>query len=247
MTEAQFRDAWANALAAYPRMSQNGWYDPPPRGFAVLAGTDTEPARVTFDSLRWPHNWPSGRSIHWKNGLLYAYSSPVCLDTGLAGDFGLTLYFGERSDVREHFLATHQAAWEVIHSIVPGMSSRELYMRSETVFRAYGLANAIESRTDVTAHDLGHTLPRYRFSSPLYSVTLPPEIRQHLSETRQFINQVGDWELTGDMQITIEPQLRSLVNDRLPQVSFHYVIAVEPFAVLAEGDEILAEHGLLTR
>src|SRR5665213_3117359 len=98
ITEIMFRDLWLQKMKDIPSLTQNGWYTPPPFGMSVLFASDTDIKRISFESLRKSKNWPSKKTIDWGNGLLFAYSSFVDIETGILGDFDATLYFGTNVD-----------------------------------------------------------------------------------------------------------------------------------------------------
>lgn len=247
VTERAFSRAWQTRLSSRSELSDGGWYDPPPGGVAVLFGTGDEPQRVSFGSLRDPSNYPSDMQIDWSDGLLYAYCSPVDLRSGMAGDFALTLYCGRREDIRAHIANCHSATRDVLRCITSSTRSDELFHVAESIFALRGLYNSVESVTDADVLDLGHSIPVVELdSSSRATRTLSASLRQQYSRARRFINKHDSWPLASAGQFTIEPQLRSRHSANLPQISFHYVVALHPqMAILDESDSIMQLTGML--
>ncbi len=243
-----FAATWLSLLRQVPFVSKNGWYDPPPMGLSVLAATDQDLGRNRFRSLRDPAYWPSARVIDWVSGVLYAYCSPVDLNSGLMGDFAITLYFGNRPKIVDHFRKAHDATARVLECLRPGMSSRELFLHSQVVFTEAGLNNSVHSITDATPVDLGHTLVSHNGLCHDAHGNITPAIKTSLSTRRQFVNATDDWQLTPGLPFTIEPQLVSSSQGDLPKVSFHYLVTIEKdnaVTILMESDHYWKEFGLL--
>jgi hypothetical protein len=226
ISELAFRDAWLARMRRDPRLYESGWYVPPPCGLAVLFGRRATPERITFHSLRDEASWPSDAVMHWKEGLLYAYCSPVDNVEGLPGDFALTLYFGADERLRKHFRNCYAAVHEVLAAVAPTMEARELFDTSQRVFARRGLENAVVSSTDTVSLDLGHTLPALDQEDLCSAIALSADARQHIRQARRFISSAHGWQLGSAEQITIEPQLISVADPSLPQISFHYVVVL---------------------
>lgn len=241
VTEVTFRDAWLDRLRATEQLTSNGWYEPPPLGMAVLFGHDEDPRRVSFKSLRLPEYAPGATEMVWNQGMMYAYCSPLDRTTGLACDFGVTLYFGRRPDVREHFKRAFSATAAILQEVGPHTRSAALLHRSQDIFREAGLLNTIASVTDSVPLDLGHSMPLLSPEELVNTRVLTGSQQQRLRDARRFISTSADWALSEEHQVTIEPQLVSAHRADLPQVSFHYVVAATTVSpvVLRECDELL--------
>jgi hypothetical protein len=247
VSESAFSLAWRKRLSSRSELSDGGWYDPPPGGVAVLFGTGENPRRVNFGSLRDPANYPSDIAIDWSDGLLYAYCSPVDLRSGMAGDFALTLYCGQRAEIRAHIANCYAATREVLSCIAPSTQSDEIFRAAEEIFTSRDLFNAVESVTDTAVLDLGHSIPVVATHGSSHTDrTLSAALRKEYSHSRRFINKHDRWPLASATQFTIEPQLRSRRSPSLPQVSFHYVVEMHPhITVHDECDDVMRLVGML--
>jgi hypothetical protein len=220
ITEIGFSRAWHSELSADPGLFESGWYDPPPLGIAVISDDAEHPERVSFTSLRLREFWPGERRINFQKDILYAYCSPVSRVDLSVGDFGITLYFGNSARILDHIKKTFNAVTALLSDARGIRDSRTLYRRSVELFKGLGLRNDVVSVTDKVPNDLGHSLPIAKAST---TRELTTEQKQHLRSSRLFINDQGGWDLSGVQWFTIEPQLRSLNEPHLPQISYHFV------------------------
>lgn len=245
VTEVLFRESWLDKLRERTNLSLNGWYSPPPKGVSVLFGTDGSPERLTFRSLRQPKFWPNKSAMDWSRGLLYAYCSLVDVQTGLPGDFGLTLYFGNDPAIRAHFTNSYEATRTVLSFIQLDSTSFRVFCDAERVFKEAGLRNSVVSVTDAVQLDLGHSLPVVPPATFGGRRVLTKSLCDSISKARRFINGASDWPLRSTGQVTIEPQLVCLSNPLLPQLSFHYVVSFgNSLRVFDECDQLFRVFGL---
>lgn len=217
ISEIDFKNEWYNNLKKQNDIIADGWYNPPPKGMAVLFGN-----RVSFDSLRNEKNWANNTTINWNKDLLYAYCSPIDKISGIIGDISLTLYFGKDEKIINHIKNCHNAVQEIFNNLNKFQNYQELFIGSEEIFAKHKLKNCIISKTDDTPLDLGHTFPKLDNLQNKNSLT--EEDKQKISKARMFINENSIWNFTEELQFTIEPQLISTENPELPQISQHYLV-----------------------
>lgn len=217
ISEIDFKNEWYHNLEKQNDIIADGWYNPPSKGMAVLFGD-----RVSFDSLRNEKNWANNTIINWNKDLLYAYCSPIDKISGIIGDLSLTLYFGKDEKIINHIKNCYNAVQEVFNNLNNFQNSQELFIGSEKIFTKHKLKNCIISKTDDTSLDLGHTFPKLDNIQNKNSLT--KEDKQKISQARMFINENSKWNFTKELQFTIEPQLISIENPELPQISQHYLV-----------------------
>jgi len=244
-SELDFRDLWLKKIQEHDGVLSSGWYTPPPYGMAVLTGMPIYPARISFDSLRNKTNWPGNTHINWDENLLYCYCSPVNFEYGEPGDLAITLYFGQNEQIRNHFIKTYKATQEVINILPLVKDSNELFIASQKIFNSYRVRNCVVSKTDTLPLDLGHTYPKVL--RELFETPLTEENCLAISKARQFINPTSAWNFEENLQFTIEPQLVSLDDPTLPQISYHYLISKkqDDFFICNDVDTLLAEYRLI--
>lgn len=244
VTELEFRDLWLKNIAAGGTVIADGWYNPPPRGAAVLFGEKNNPGRISFSSLREKKFRPKSKNaLDWKSGFIYAYCSPVHRDTGIIGDISICLYLGGDRRLRDHFIKAHAATAELLGRLSQASNSRQLFELSQSVFAEYDLTNIPASITDPLNNNIGHTFPSL---GPLRAKALTREQKKYISGARQFINGGDPFEFTDGMQFTIEPQLWSAIDPTLPKVTFHYLAQKVPggFRLCRDTDILSAKYGL---
>ena len=99
------------------------------------------------------------------------------------------------------------------------------------------------SRTDSQPSNLGHTFPRL---DPVpESGILSEEDKRTISTARRFVNTAADWAFSDGLQFTVEPQLMSLDDESLPQITQHYLVQYQDggFTVCNDIDIILDDYG----
>lgn len=217
ISEKVFQNKWYENLRKNTNIIADGWYNPPPKGMAVLFGQ-----RVSFNSLRKKENWVSENIINWENDLLYAYCSPIDKLSGVIGDMSLTLYFGKDEKIKNHIRNCYEAVQAIFQKLENLQSSRKLFFYSQQVLAEHKLKNCIISQTDQTPLDLGHSFPKLENLKNKESLT--DDEKQKISKARKFINQESDWQFEENMQFSIEPQLISIEDLSLPQISQHFLV-----------------------
>lgn len=239
VSEKDFYNKWQENLSNEKEVISDGWYSPPPKGMSVLFGD-----RVSFDTLRNEKNWVSDKIIDWEEDLLYAYCSPIDKNTGIIGDIALILYFGKDRKIIEHFKNCYKATNEIFNKLHKLSNSNELFHYSQEVFNKYKLKNCIISKTDTQPLDLGHTFPRLEGIKDRDILT--DEEKQTVSKARKFINENSSWEFEEGIQFTIEPQLISIQDPELPQISQHYLIQKREykFLICNDIDELIKKYGM---
>lgn len=241
ISEKDFFHKWQEEMSQNDNMIAEGWYTPPPKGMSVLSGNEQ---RISFDSLRNEKNWVSDKRIDWNNDLLYVYASPVYIPTGMIGDIAVTLYFGKDEKIIKHFKNTNKAIKEIWNQLSKVRNSQELFKISQEIFYQHRLKNCIISSTDNTPLDLGHTFTK--IDAKKENKILTREEINQLSKDRKFINETTSWKFTKGLQFTIEPQLVSIDNPNLPQISYHYLIKKEEdFMICDDIDSLLRTRKLM--
>ncbi|MCL2338999.1 MAG: hypothetical protein FWC51_03555 [Proteobacteria bacterium] len=245
VTEIEFRDMWLRNIAMIGTIIADGWYNPPPRGAAVLFGPRNNPDRISFTSLRAEKFWPTHKNTaDWKNGFIYAYCSPVHKETGIIGDVSFCLYLGKDKRLRDHFINAHTATAALLAQLPTVSNSLDLFKLSQTVFADYNLANNIASINDPLNNNIGHTFPSI---GPIETKTLTQAQKDRISHARRFINGGEPFDFADGMQFTIEPQLTSVADPTLPKVTLHYLAQKVPngFNLCTGVDILSAKYGLV--
>lgn len=224
VTEIAFRDAWLTEISSSMEMTKDGWYSPPLKGASVLAAPSTSAARLRFRSLRDPLSFPSDQLVNWQDGFLYVYCSNLSTETRFPGDFSLTLYFGRDDGILRYFRTAHEAARTLALQSLELVTSAQVFQLGQELLSRNNLVNTVHSVTDVSPLDFGHSLHRVQDHLRISRDELSPNVRQHVSGSRRFINAVTDWSLSEVDAYTIEPQIIPSNDSDLPKVSVHYLL-----------------------
>ena len=226
-SEIEIRDLWHDELCAVDGVAKQGWYTPPPAGIIVAIADPPSYDRVEHPSYRTELTWPSSERHLSTESLLYAYASPVHLQSGIIGDIGCSLYRGHDRELRRHMHNVWTLTKRIAEAAKVGMRFSELYGQAAALIDEFGFENNIYSVHQGQATNIGHTIP---WSNESMSVderriieTGPPQQRANLiSNKRIFISQVEAARISSDIALTIEPRLS---GPDLPTIGFHVAVA----------------------
>ncbi|MFA6080436.1 MAG: M24 family metallopeptidase [Candidatus Gracilibacteria bacterium] len=235
LSEAEIRDRWIFELRKNNDIFKEGWYSPPPYGIGILIGTDEdgEKSRLNYQSLRSEDKWPRKNiQLNTNNGIMYAYASPIDRETGIIGDFGITIYFGEKQEIINHLIVCHEIVRQVFDYVEPGLTFSEIAQYMKGLITSHHLNNEIECKTSPsTADDVGHTIPFIMEDMTEQEQKIlkrgdHDEIQKMISEKRIYIRASEDQIVKNGMAFTIEPRPRVMNNSNIPMVSFHSICAI---------------------
>jgi len=234
-SEAEIRDMWIFELRKNNAIFKDGWYSPPPHGIGILIGTDEdgERSRLNYKSLRSKEIWPQEDvQLNTENGIIYAYASPTDKETGIIGDFGITVYFGNKKEIIDHIALCYQIVQQVFAYVEPGLTFAEIAKYMKGLITSHELNNEIECKTSPSpADDVGHTIPfimddMTEQESEILKRESHDEIKKMISEKRIFVRSSEDQIVKNGMAFTIEPRPRAVNNPKIPMVSFHSICAI---------------------
>lgn len=232
-SEKQLKDLWLKNLRKNKNLFPSGWYSPPPDGIAVLIASEDKSQRLDYHSLRDKKNWPR-QDIFFNSriGLVLAYASHVDKESGIFGDFGLTLYAGKESEIIDHLKKVYQINHQIVVLVKPGIKVKHLYQQANRIFQKAGLINKVFSTTDPAGVDIGHSVPGTirPYSKEELKVFQGKDWSkacQIISKKRIFINQKEDYVLKPGDCFTLEPSLIDPQRPNLPRVLFHTIIIIK--------------------
>ena len=234
-SEWEVRDMWMKELWKNDSIFTDGWYCPPPHGIGVVIWTDqdNEQSRLNYASLRPETSRPrKDIRLNTNSGIMYVYASPVHKDTGIVGDFGMTMYFGKNKEIISHLQSCRQIVQQVFNYVEPGLTFSELAKHMKTLLTDHGLNNEIESRTSPSpADDVGHSIPFVietltGSESEILAGKDHDEIAHMISRKRLFIRESTDDVIQPGMAFTIEPRPQVVNTPNIPMVSFHVICVI---------------------
>lgn len=238
-SEVDVRDRWLAEMRKNDALYHSGWYIPPPDGIGVLVGTEDQQSRNNYESLRPEPMWPKDSFVYDANHpLLYVYASPVSKQSGLIGDFGMTIYRGNRSDIKDHLQKCLSMNYRIFDHVEPGMTFAEVYNFAVNEFEREGLRNQITSITDPAAVNIGHTVPasyedwtleeKKIFDVCQQDDAQWPKAAEVIKNKRKFFNGVEQTKFSRGMAVTLEPRLVITNNQNIPMASYHTIIIINP-------------------
>lgn len=229
ISEIQLRDTWLANLRKNRSIFPDGWYDPPPHGVGVLIGTDMNTDRINFPSLRPQEFWPKEDIfLDRNNGILVCYISPVDRETGIIGDFGITLYFGKNEEFRKHLKICLDSTYEIFEHMKVGMTLSEVSRITHDILSENRITSNLASPSDPTGTNTGHTIPRTDCEWTNEELKILKNIdwsrvKNLISNKRKFVNSIEQLRIQPEMGVTIEPRLRPRNNPAIPTVLFHAI------------------------
>ncbi|OGD83416.1 hypothetical protein A2165_02395 [Candidatus Curtissbacteria bacterium RBG_13_40_7] len=234
ISESDLKNAWLKELRKNKSIFPNGWYVPPPNGVVILFATDKKPQRTLFRSLRFKEYFARKNIFLDKNkGIIVAYASPVHKQTGIIGDFGLTLYFGKSKAVMNHFKKVLKIQHQIYRYAKVGMTFTELYRHADNLFNKSKLSNDWwVNVTDQSGRNFGHTIPATEkkwSNNELHKIHYSKSWKQVAdleSERRIFVSPMENFKIKNGVVFSIEPRLKSIGRNDLPMVWFHTVVVV---------------------
>jgi len=236
ISEAQIRDKWLNNLRLNSSFFPEGWYSPPPYGISVLIGKNGQKNRTNFKSLRPEEMWSKPDiNLDKKNSILACYASPVDKQTGIIGDFGLTLYFGKDPKIIKHLRTCYEIYKNIFNFIEVGKKFSEVYQYTQKQIKKNGLKSDLSSPSDPTGTNIGHSIPGVydNWSKEEIKTLLVGDkdwnaIKNMISKKRTFVNSQEDTKYQPGMAVTLEPRPYSDDDPNIPMVWFHTTILIKP-------------------
>lgn len=234
MSETRLRDRWLLKMRESSSVYPDGWYMPPPHGIGVLFGTEENYARMNYTSLRTQDSWPRDDVFLDRNsGIIYCYASPVDRQTGMIGDFGITIYFGKNPVIIKHLQDCLQLNRDIFVYAQEGMSFGQLTQFAHDLFAKRGLSNEVTSTTDPAGVNIGHTVPASlegwnELEMQTVNGSDPNAAAKLISGRRIFLNTLEQHVFEPGTACTLEPRLTVSGEQAIPMCSFHTIMVFSP-------------------
>jgi peptidase M24-like protein len=232
ISEVTLRDAWLKEMQKNKTIFLEGWYEPPPHGIIVLFGTENEVERINFISVRPKEKWPRNDIFfNKKNGIAYLYASPVDKNSGIIGDFAITLYFGKKKDIINLLKHCLEADKHIFEEARIGMQLGEIAGISRKILKRYGMQNESLAITDKGENVLGHTIPDdftkwTEREKTIIKKNNWQEIKDIISKKRINVKDNETYIITDNCAITIEPRPKMVNKPELPKSLSYHTIAL---------------------
>ncbi len=223
-TELQLQSALLDALAKNHEFYPSGWYDPPPRGVAVLFADSQDSKRTKFPTLRTEPNWPKSIYSRTKESIGVVYFSPVHKHTGIIADCGFTFYQGSNPNIQAHLRNCLETTEEISDYAQVGMKFSTLHEFGRKLLEKRGFDNGWMITFDDPLHgaNLGHNIPWTHENPTAAEKTVIDggdfdELKKIITnEKRFYINSIEDYVIPETIAFSIEPRLGSRADPNLP-------------------------------
>lgn len=234
ISETLLRDTWLAEFRKNPDIFPDGWYTPPPHGMIVLFADDEKIDRANYKSARPPEFWPQENIyLNKSSGIISAYSSPVDISSGIIGDFGITLYFGKKSEIQNHLKLALKINNQIFEQINTGQDLSEVSKTTHKILHRYNLLSNLLSPTDPTGTNTGHTIPAsYENWNEIEVEAIKngkgdwEKVCKLISQKRKFVNTSEQLITQPGIAFTIEPRPQNTTNPNLPMVLFHEIVTI---------------------
>lgn len=230
ISERQFASALTTEIKNNPDLHVEGWYAPPPNGISALFSKSDDFDRLKYDTLRKKEYWPQDEFKLLKDSAGALYASPIHRLTGTIGDFGITIYKGDKKNVQSHLVDCLNTLEQTADLAQIGMEFRELHDLAQQLFKDNNLHNArTVTRTDPVGTNLGHTIP-WSYEEPTADeqkiIDGGPlqDLQNLISNKRIHINRIERFKIPLNIAFTLEARLESLVDCVMPNTYFHLII-----------------------
>jgi hypothetical protein len=233
VSEVGLRDMWLDKLRQHTSIFPEGWYTPPPHGMFVQFAADTDTSRVNQKSNRPPEAWPRDDVfLDRKHGIVNAYASPVDRATGMIGDFGVTVYFGDNAEIQNLIRQTLEIDKQLCNMVKTGLEISALVISYSKLMKNLGMYNAANTMSDPDDINIGHSIP----ASDTGWSTSELEVLQGndwqkaadtIANRRYFMGTKEPHRITSNEAFTIEP--RQLADGRpdLPMIALHTIVIIK--------------------
>lgn len=232
LNEISFCEKLHNQFFQNESIYSHGWYEPPPLGMAALFGEEKDNfKRLQFDTLRKEEFWPKKEFVVTANTAALLYASPVDKQSGIIGDFGLTVYTGENIEVQQHLQACLSVVEKTAEYAQVSMELREVHNYSQKLLKSQGLTNnRTVTYTDKVGTNIGHTIPwSYEDPSSQESDLIQSgnfeQVKNLISKKRVNLNKEEKFKIPTNIAFTTEIRIESLSNPSLPNTFFHIIVA----------------------
>lgn len=232
ISEVVLRDSWLEEMRKNDNIFPDGWYTPPPHGIIVLFATDKNVVRLNYKSARPKEQWPRDDVfLDSKKGLLYCYASPVDKESGIIGDFGVTLYFGKKGEIKNLLKTCLKLDREIFDYVKVSLKFSEISLVAEKLMKKDGMVNEVLSITDKGNMVIGHTIPdSFDSWSKKEKIASSAKdwnaIKEIISSKRINVKKKEPFVIQKGSAFTIEPRPRVVEKPDLPESLSYHTIAV---------------------
>ncbi|HVF69484.1 MAG TPA: hypothetical protein VNA13_02865 [Xanthomonadales bacterium] len=233
ISEVMLRDEWLSEMRKNINIFPDGWYLPPPHGMIVLFADEDQVERFDYKNARWESSWARDDIfMNKQNGIIFCYASPVDKETGMIGDFALTMYFGNNPEIKDLLKFCLKIDTDTFNYAQIGMKIYDITSFTTQQMHKNGMTNdaiAINDKADI---NIGHSIPaayeewtaeeKKILSNGMNDWTTTKDM---IAKKRYYINNVESLVIKPGTAFTIEPRPRLISKPHLPAAINYHTIA----------------------
>ena len=232
-SESAYADEIKTKLYSIDGVLPFGWYAPPPSGIGVLFGEPTDDyQRIRFDTFRNEQYWPSSNYDLAPESVAILYASPIWANSGIIGDWGVTLYRGRNSKIQKHIRTCLETVEQLAEFSQAGMKYGDISRYADRLLSDEGLSTdrtLLINKPDAIGTNCGHTIP-WTSEKPTATEAAILESRDQaaicklISSKRIYVNADETTKIPETGAFTAELRLESLAEPSFPNTFFHLIV-----------------------
>lgn len=232
ISEVMLRDAWLFEMRKNKNVFPDGWYDPPPHGIIVLFAADNNTKRLDFKSARPKEFWPRDDVfLDRKKGIALLYSSPVDKESGIIGDFEMTIYFGKNKIIKNQLKTNLNIIYKTFEELKKDMMLSEICLIGSRLLKQSKLENIVYSISDPASTNLGHTIP-FSYEKMTFQERKIlkagdknwEKLREVITKKRKYVSTIESLKFSPPIAITVEPRSKIKNKKDSPLIAFHGIM-----------------------
>lgn len=233
ISEVTLREAWLAEMRKNKNIFPDGWYTPPPHGMIILFADEDNVERFDYKNARWESSWARDDIfMNRKTGIIFCYASPVDRQTGTIGDFSLTLYFGNKPEIKRLLKYCLDLDKKIFDHAKIGMKIMDVTRFALDKMRKDGMTNDVIALMDKADVNIGHSVPAaYEQWSSEEKKILSNGLKDWLStkdmiaKKRYYVNNIEELVIKPGTAFTIEPRPKVISKPYLPAAMNYHTIA----------------------
>ncbi len=233
ISEVMLRDAWLSEMRKNKDIFPDGWYLPPPHGMIMLFADDRNVERFHYKNARWESSWARDDIyMNKNNGIVFCYASPVDKSSGVIGDFGITLYFGNNPQIKELLKFCLQIDKDAFDYAKTGMKISDITDFAVDQMQKNGMNNDTITINDKADINIGHSIPvayddwtdeeQKILANSLNDWTTTKDM---IAKKRYYVNNIESRVIKPETAFTIEPRPKVVDKPHLPAAMNYHTIA----------------------
>ncbi len=233
ISEVILRDAWLSEMRKNKNIFSDGWYTPPPHGMIILFAKEDQIERFNYQNARLESSWARDDIfMNKQSGIIFCYASPVDKSTGIIGDFGITLYFGNKPEIKDLLKFCLQLDKDTFNYAEIGMRISDITNFAVAQMKNHRMTNDAVTNNDKADINIGHSVPMiYEEWTAAEKKVLSNgtndwvKAKDMIAKKRYFVNNIEQRIINPGTAFTIEPRPKVIDKPYLPAAMNYHTMA----------------------